>query len=360
MGNASWSACTASFTQEPHSPATSLTSTLLVFVNRQQIMCVNGTTSSIAVLFDFDGTVGDTETPAMEVAFWEAAPYLPNIAPSDLITQLPEYIRNNAGKAFEFMMEATDEDRKKAGLDTAEEMRQAKREDPAAVEVIDGYRKKFGLPPLRECKYATLLEQQKLETVEALSKVAQPCPGIPETLDELVKMGIPFCISTTSPKPRVPVSISSCGLDHHFPADKVHSGESDFTPPKFKPAPDVYLKAAKSEGKPPHDCVAVEDSGSGVGSAANAGVGMIVGYVGASHIPEDKKDSHAKMLMSGDRSKDGRGADIVISNMRDLPKVIAFFKEQRGAGKSAPFTFPEDLLASLEKPIWKAGEHLPN
>ncbi|KAG5191611.1 Haloacid dehalogenase-like hydrolase [Tribonema minus] len=323
-------------------------------------MCVNGTTSSIAVLFDFDGTVGDTETPAMEVAFWEAAPYLPNIAPSDLITQLPEYIRNNAGKAFEFMMEATDEDRKKAGLDTAEEMRQAKREDPAAVEVIDGYRKKFGLPPLRECKYATLLEQQKLETVEALSKVAQPCPGIPETLDELVKMGIPFCISTTSPKPRVPVSISSCGLDHHFPADKVHSGESDFTPPKFKPAPDVYLKAAKSEGKPPHDCVAVEDSGSGVGSAANAGVGMIVGYVGASHIREDKKDSHAKMLMSGDRSKDGRGADIVISNMRDLPKVIAFFKDQRGAGKSAPFTFPEDLLASLEKPIWKAGEQLPN
>lgn len=32
----------------------------------------------IAILFDFDGTVGDTETPAMEVAFWELAPYLAN------------------------------------------------------------------------------------------------------------------------------------------------------------------------------------------------------------------------------------------------------------------------------------------
>jgi hypothetical protein len=39
----------------------------------------NGKAESVAVLFDFDGTVGDTETPAMEVAFWEAAPYLVGI-----------------------------------------------------------------------------------------------------------------------------------------------------------------------------------------------------------------------------------------------------------------------------------------
>lgn len=32
----------------------------------------------ISILFDFDGTIGDTETPAMEVAFWELAPYLVN------------------------------------------------------------------------------------------------------------------------------------------------------------------------------------------------------------------------------------------------------------------------------------------
>jgi len=32
-----------------------------------------------AVCFDFDGTLGDTETPAMEVAFWEVAAYLPDL-----------------------------------------------------------------------------------------------------------------------------------------------------------------------------------------------------------------------------------------------------------------------------------------
>ena len=53
----------------------------------------------------------------------------------------------------------------------------------------------------------------------------------------------------------------------------MHSGESDFDPPRFKPNPSVYLKAAETEGKDPVNCIAVEDSGSGVGSASNAGVG---------------------------------------------------------------------------------------
>lgn len=39
----------------------------------------------VAVLFDFDGTIGDTETPAMEVAYWELAPYFPESASEERI-----------------------------------------------------------------------------------------------------------------------------------------------------------------------------------------------------------------------------------------------------------------------------------
>lgn len=39
----------------------------------------------VAVLFDFDGTIGDTETPAMEVAYWELAPYFPEAASEWLV-----------------------------------------------------------------------------------------------------------------------------------------------------------------------------------------------------------------------------------------------------------------------------------
>lgn len=70
-------------------------------------------------------------------------------------------------------------------------------------------------------------------------------------------------------------------------------------------------------------------------------LGLIVGYVGASHIPDYKKDTHAEMLMSGAKAKNGKGAEIVISDMKDLLKVIEFFAGEKTAGKSPPFDFPE-------------------
>lgn len=68
--------------------------------------------------------------------------------------------------------------------------------------------------------------------------------------------------------------------------------------------------------------------------------GLTVGYVGASHIPDYKKDTHAEMLMSGSRAENGKGAEIVISDMSDLLKVIEFFAGEKTAGKSAPFDWP--------------------
>ncbi|CAM9827447.1 unnamed protein product [Ectocarpus sp. 6 AP-2014] len=312
----------------------------------------------MSILFDFDGTIGDTETPAMEVAFWELAPYLPDTTPDKLDGLMPEFVRDNAGKAFEFMVEKVDEDRKAAGLSTISEAFAAKSEPKEMLDAVDPHRKKFGLKTFAELRAPdggekeNLLIQQKTETVDALSKIAQPCNGVPEVLAALTAAGVAFCISTTSPKPRVPASITACKLDEYFPADKVHSGESDFDPPRFKPNPSVYLKAAETEGKEPANCIAVEDSGSGVGSASNAGVGLTVGYVGASHIPDYKKDTHAEMLMSGGRAENGKGAEIVISDMTDLPKVIEFFAGEKIAGKSAPFDFSEELISSLKQPVW--------
>jgi hypothetical protein len=48
---------------------------------------------------------------------------------------------------------------------------QAKGEDGEVVKAVDVHRAKFGLKPLRETNFATLLEQQKEETVDALARV---------------------------------------------------------------------------------------------------------------------------------------------------------------------------------------------
>lgn len=169
-----------------------------------------------------------------------------------------------------------------------------------------------------------------------LSKAARPCPGVVEALEGLKALGVAFVIATTSGKPRVPVSVDAAGLRDFFPSDElhIHSGESDFTPPRFKPEPDVYLRAAEFVKLPASQCIAVEDSASGVGSASNARIGLIVGYVGASHIPAEKRSDHAKMLMAGGRAENGRGADVVIHDMRDLPAMVQHFAALQSAGRS--------------------------
>eukprot|EP00472_Partenskyella_glossopodia_P005201 CAMPEP_0197541402 /NCGR_PEP_ID=MMETSP1318-20131121/67138_1 /TAXON_ID=552666 /ORGANISM="Partenskyella glossopodia, Strain RCC365" /LENGTH=327 /DNA_ID=CAMNT_0043100569 /DNA_START=920 /DNA_END=1903 /DNA_ORIENTATION=- len=303
----------------------------------------------IAILFDFDGTIGNTETPAMEVAFWEIAPYLVKADGGALEEMKVPWMQNNAGKAFEFMLEALEKERASAGLEPIETVRKNGGEDSSIISVVDNARNRFNLPPLQEVKYETLLVQQKEETVTALGVMATPCSGIEACLELLNENKVPFCISTTSGKPRVPVCVKCMNFERYFPPHKIHSGESDFTPSRFKPAPDVYLKAAKSEGYKPEDCVAVEDSVSGVGSAANALLGFIIGYVGASHIPAERKESHAKDLLSGRKSKDGRGANIVIHDMQDaFPLMMYFLKEREAGRKIANSKIPKPALEQLK------------
>ena len=137
---------------------------------------------------------------------------------------MTDYVRENAGKAFEFMIDACDAQRKKVGFKTTvEQAWKAGEESPDKLKVVDSRRSSFGLPPLREAsaKYSSLLEQQKIETVDALSKVAEPTPCMLETLQELRKLEFPMAIATTSPKPRVPVSVVTAGLAEYFPDHKV-------------------------------------------------------------------------------------------------------------------------------------------
>lgn len=285
----------------------------------------------------------------MQVAFWELAPYLVDGDLSDAAASA--YVRDNAGKAFEFMVERADEERAAAGLQPIEEVRAAAAEPAERLATVDERRAAFGLPPLAETRASgkDILTLQKDETVEALATLARPCPGVPAALDALSAAGVPFRIATTSGKPRVPVSVDAAELRGHFPPDAIHSGESDFDPPRFKPDPAVYLLAAERAGAMIEDCVAVEDSASGVGSASNAGIGLLVGYVGASHIAEELKESHARMLMAGERADNGRGADIVVREFGDLVPLVDFFRAERAAGKARPFDFSAPNPGVLDK-----------
>ena len=90
--------------------------------------------------------------------------------------------------------------------------------------------------------------------------------GAADILIYLKKKGCKTALATASPVRRAKHYLEPHGLFDKF--DAVISG-SDVL--RSKPAPDIYLAAAKALGLPPEDCIAVEDSPSGILSAKSAG-----------------------------------------------------------------------------------------
>jgi beta-phosphoglucomutase-like phosphatase (HAD superfamily) len=99
---------------------------------------------------------------------------------------------------------------------------------------------------------------------------------------------IPHCLVTNSESARVGTTFK-CLQDEgeidlqDFFAEKLFSG-ADPAIPNRKPAPDVYLHAAQQMGFNPADCLAIEDSPTGVRAAVDAGF-TCWGYTGLTHDP---------------------------------------------------------------------------
>ncbi len=96
-------------------------------------------------------------------------------------------------------------------------------------------------------------------------------PGVPEIFDRLSRMGIRSALATGSRRSRVELILSRTGLASHFDAvitgnDVEHS----------KPAPDIFLAAAKSLGISPAECAVAEDAPNGVLAGCAAGMSVAV------------------------------------------------------------------------------------
>jgi 2-haloalkanoic acid dehalogenase type II len=90
------------------------------------------------------------------------------------------------------------------------------------------------------------------------------------TARELKERGVPIAIATGSRRERLEATLRAAGLEDLFDvtvaADEVA---------RAKPAPDLFLAAAERLGVAPEDCVAVEDSPSGVEAALAAGLRVV-------------------------------------------------------------------------------------
>lgn len=103
-----------------------------------------------------------------------------------------------------------------------------------------------------------------------------PAPGLEALLDELMALGIPHTIASAAPPKNMDLFFDGLGLERWFDRDLV--ALNDGTLPG-KPAPDMYLFAARKLGLPASSCVVFEDARSGIEAARRAGAGAIVGVM---------------------------------------------------------------------------------
>jgi HAD superfamily hydrolase (TIGR01509 family) len=96
-----------------------------------------------------------------------------------------------------------------------------------------------------------------------------PMPGAVELIDEL-RGRRPIAVASNSLRRLVDLALDGSGLDGAF--DAVIAGDEVAEP---KPAPDIYLEAARRLGSPPERAVAIEDSPTGAAAARAAGMFVI-------------------------------------------------------------------------------------
>ena len=96
-------------------------------------------------------------------------------------------------------------------------------------------------------------------------------PDAFDTVQSLAAQGIPMAVASSSRRPDLDSKLVITGLVRYFDAfvggDEVQHG---------KPAPDVYLEAARRLGVSPSDCIAIEDAEHGATAAVAAGMRAVM------------------------------------------------------------------------------------
>jgi HAD superfamily hydrolase (TIGR01509 family) len=98
----------------------------------------------------------------------------------------------------------------------------------------------------------------------------EPMAGISALIGGLVAAGVPRAIASTAPSGWVLRALDELRLAPTF--DVIVTGDQV---ERGKPAPDVYLEAARRLNTTPDHCVAIEDSGPGIAAARAAGMRTI-------------------------------------------------------------------------------------
>ncbi|MFT3740297.1 MAG: hexitol phosphatase HxpB [Breznakibacter sp.] len=117
-----------------------------------------------------------------------------------------------------------------------------------------------------------IVEQMVISRVIGLIETEECCiiPGIKTFIEKLKTQNYKIGLATNSPNRIIPVVLKKLGAPHLF--DAVSSAEFE---KKGKPDPAIYLATAQKLCIEPEDCIAIEDSRSGMVAAKSAGMTVV-------------------------------------------------------------------------------------
>ncbi|MBZ0299395.1 MAG: HAD-IA family hydrolase [Anaerolineae bacterium] len=121
----------------------------------------------------------------------------------------------------------------------------------------------YGLPETVEA----LCNELNARMLTLIPEMVKPHSGANELVAWVQQQGLPTAIASSSPLAMIDSVVELMGWGEVF---KVRCTAEDEA--RGKPAPDVYLAAARALGVPPADCLALEDSPNGARSAVGAGM----------------------------------------------------------------------------------------
>ena len=146
-----------------------------------------------------------------------------------------------------------------------------------------------------------LLDRYSAQVASMLPRELTAVAGVASLLDRLDASGIPYCVASNGEHPLMRIKLSVAGLLDRFEGKRFSS--ADVARPK--PAPDLFLHAARIMNADPSRCVVIEDSALGVEGAHAAGM-RVIGY--ADLMPEERLRS--------------AGADHIVHRIEDAAPLL--------------------------------------
>lgn len=177
-----------------------------------------------AVIFDFDGLVVDTESPAFEA--WSSI-----------------YREHGQELRLDLWVECV-------GSSTAK---------------FDPVTHLASLVGRELDRRALFAEKERRKHAACLRQPLMP--GVRERLDEIQALGLQAAVASSSSRQWIELHTSRLGISGYFAACRTGDDVE-----RVKPSPDLYLAAAEALGEKPQHCLAFEDSLNGVRAAKAAGM----------------------------------------------------------------------------------------